>query len=163
MAPFVQVLFDKIRPYRVTIVAVICFLLFAAFSFYAYNRYMKPTLIKKEKGYDDIANRSKSGGGDLEILFFHADWCPHCKRAAPEWEKFYKEYNGQKIGGYIIKCTDVNCTDEDDNISNNLLNKYKIEGFPTILALMDGKEVTFDAKVTEDNLESFVKNLAGVN
>ena len=36
------------------------------------------------------------------------------------------------------------------------MNKYKIEGFPTIKLLKDGQVIEFDAKPTKENLTQFL-------
>jgi thiol-disulfide isomerase/thioredoxin len=30
-----------------------------------------------------------------ELIFFFAEWCPHCKTAKPIWEKVSADYNGR--------------------------------------------------------------------
>ena len=64
------------------------------------RKYVYPTLDNSkfsgnkefiEKGSD---SNSSSATKEAEILFFYADWCPHCKQAKPEWESFKEQYNG---------------------------------------------------------------------
>jgi hypothetical protein len=55
----------------------------------------------------------------------------------------------KKINNYKIVCTNVDCTDEDNEASIRFFTKYNIEGYPTIKVLMDDKG--FDAKITYDN------------
>jgi thiol-disulfide isomerase/thioredoxin len=160
MPTIIQAISDKFRPYSKYFIIIISVILFVSVGYYVYKRYATPEVIKKEKGYDDIANRPKNGESNVvEIMFFHANWCPHCKKCTPDWEMFYKEYNAQTVNGYNIKCTDVDCTNEDDANVNSLLSKYKVEGYPTVIALVDDRQIAFDAKVTKENLEQFVGEL----
>lgn len=159
MTNFVNVLFDKMRPYKRILLIITLVIFFAVASYFLYFRVIAPQLKKTEKGYDDIANRDKNLKNNCEILFFNASWCPHCIKSKPEWEKFATEYNGKKVNNYKIVCTNVDCSDEDNEASNELLQKYKIEGYPTIKILMDDKLVEFDAKITYDNLEEFINQL----
>jgi thiol-disulfide isomerase/thioredoxin len=92
---------------------------------------------------------------EAELLLFSANWCPICKRAAPEWEEVKNEYKGKTVNGYTIVFTDVDCTNESPNITK-LMDQYKIEGFPTIKLIKNGQVIEFDAKVTKANLEQFI-------
>ena len=51
--------------------------------------------------------------------------------------------------------TEHNCTEESAG-NEELLNRYKIEGYPTIKLLKDNQIIEFDAKPTKDNLEQFL-------
>jgi thiol-disulfide isomerase/thioredoxin len=93
-----------------------------------------------------------------ELMLFHVDWCPHCKTAKPEWEKFAKLYDGKEKGDYIIKCLDYNCTDENADVTK-IINKYNIESYPTVKMLKDGQIIEFDSKITEYTLEQFVNTM----
>ncbi len=130
-------------------------LIFIIIGYYFYTRYMQtatPTIT------DDIYDDGDAKGGVAEIMFFHADWCPHCKTAKPEWEKLKKEYNNKVINGYEVIFIDYNCTEESDEITQKL-ETYKVEGFPTIKLKVDGRVVEFDAKVNKDNMEKFLSTV----
>jgi thiol-disulfide isomerase/thioredoxin len=91
---------------------------------------------------------------EAKVCFFHVDWCPHCKTALPEWNKFKDEMNGTQIKGYTIKCIDYNCTSETAEITS-LINKYNIEGYPTIKLIKDNEVYDYDAKPTYSYLKQF--------
>ena len=93
-----------------------------------------------------------------ELMLFYVDWCPHCKTAKPEWENLKAEIDGNKINGYNVIFTEYNCTTETDEI-NQLVNKYKIEGYPTIKLLKDDQIIEFDAKPTKDTLSQFLSTV----
>ena len=66
------------------------------------------------------------------ILFlFSAKWCGHCHHFMPTFEKLRREYVDKKK----LKVLNI---DEEKN--RDLVEKYGIEGFPTI-KLYDGKEL----------------------
>ena len=71
-------------------------------------------------------------------MLFYVDWCPHCKTAKPEWNKMKDKYEGKTINGYKVNFTEYNCTKESPEI-DNLLDQYKIEGYPTIKLVKDGQ------------------------
>ena len=70
------------------------------------------------------------------LMLFYVDWCPHCKTAKPEWDSLKEEYEGKTINGYVINFEEYNCTTENSE-TDALLDKYKIEGYPTIKLLKD--------------------------
>ena len=72
--------------------------------------------------------------------------CGHCKKFTPEWEKFVQGYNGN------LKLRKVERAEAGDE-----LDKYQIQGFPTIL-LLDGKggKKEFDGDRSVAGLEQFV-------
>ena len=95
----------------------------------------------------------------VEIFFFNVDWCPHCKSAKPEWQAFSDEYNGKNVNGYVISCSDKNCTDEADPQTTYLINEYKIESYPTVKMWKENKQIEFDAKITKSALKQFVESV----
>ena len=96
--------------------------------------------------------------GDAELLMFHADWCPHCKSAKPEWEKIVEKYNGKVVNGYNVTFTDVNCTEETPE-TNEMMELYKVEGFPTIKLVKGDQVIDFEAKPTESSLDQFLNTI----
>ena len=88
-------------------------------------------------------------------MLFYVDWCPHCKTAKPEWESLKSEYEGKQINGYTVTFTEYNCTAETSE-NEELMNKYKIEGYPTIKLLKGGQVIEYDAKPTKVTMEQFL-------
>ena len=137
------------------IVAAILFILIAVFVYY---QYVKPSL---NPTY--TANREKKQGEDgatneAELMFFYTDWCPHCKTAKPDWAEVKAEYENKTINGYHIIFTEVNCTTESDEVEK-LMDKYKIEGYPTIKLLKDGQIIEYDAKPSKDTIIQFLNSV----
>jgi thiol-disulfide isomerase/thioredoxin len=108
--------------------------------------------------YNNENNELKTKNEVLHLHLFHVDWCPHCKTAIPKWDAIKSEFENQLVNGYTVKFTDINCTDDDDENVSNILNKYNIDSFPTIIMLKENGEVsTFDAAVSEKSLTSFIQ------
>jgi thiol-disulfide isomerase/thioredoxin len=125
------------------------------------NKYVYPMLDNnKFSGNKEFIEKGSDGSSvkDAEILFFYADWCPHCKQAKPEWAKFKEEYHETEVSGYRILCIDVNCTSELGE-SGQLIKTYDVEGFPTIKMKANGKVIEYEAKVSKQNLDLFVKKM----
>ena len=91
-----------------------------------------------------------------ELMFFYTDWCPHCKTAKPVWESLKTTYETQKIGNKTIVFTEVNCTEDKPEVEA-LMDKFKVEGYPTFKLISQDKVYDFDAKPTEESLVSFMK------
>ena len=93
-----------------------------------------------------------------ELILFTVDWCPHCKKAQPIWNELKAEYEDKTINGYTILFTEVNCTNESPEVEK-MINKYKIEGYPTIKLLKDGNVIEYDAKPNKATLEQFLNTV----
>ena len=126
---------------------------------YVYKKYMTPKLnVEYEPNKEFI---DKDDSGEVEIIMFSVDWCPYCKKAMPIWKEFKEEYSGKVINGYKLNFETVNCTDEKDNNVVEMLEKYNIEGYPTIKLLKDDEVITFDAKPERASLEKFLQTVLG--
>jgi thiol-disulfide isomerase/thioredoxin len=150
MAKVFQILYaDYLKPLNKLIVTSILFIIFIIAGYYGYQWYAKSTIENLEA--EDMANANRRIS-EAKIKFFSADWCPHCKKATPEWEKFKQEYNGKTEGYYKISCETIDCTEGD----NPQIQEFSVNGYPTIIMLKDNKPVNYDAKITEPNLKQFV-------
>ena len=104
-------------------------------------------------GSNCMSDHKKKGGGEakkpLVIKLFWVDWCGHCQRFKPVWNKLKRE-NTEDVN-YV----DVNCEKEKE-----LAQKEGIQGFPTIRlydadgALLEELEGSRD----EENIKNLIKN-----
>jgi len=104
------------------------------------------------KGDDEDNNETDK---EAEIMLFYVDWCPHCKTAKPEWEVSMKEMDGKVINGYRVQFTEINCTDESAEVQE-MVEKFKIEGYPTIKLIKGDQVIDFEAKPTKDTITQFL-------
>ena len=114
----------------------------------------------KTSSYYD--NREKTKGSSdsddsVELILFSANWCPHCKTAKPIWLSLSSEYETKKINGRHIIFTNVDCSEETDEVAA-LMDKYKIDGFPTIKLIKDGQVYDYGAKPNKENLVQFLNS-----
>ncbi len=148
-----------IQPNKSIIISVIVVSLLIAIAV-MFMKNMK-TEISPTRPLNEIMN--KPTGGKMTIYMFHVDWCPHCKKAMPDWKTFVNEYNGQKVNEYDIKCIDIDCTDDSVPDIKQALEKYNVDSFPTVKGVYEPKHgktqtITFDAKINVKNLEKFVQS-----
>jgi thiol-disulfide isomerase/thioredoxin len=105
--------------------------------------------------FSDVANNN-ARKKEAHVIFFFADWCPHCKKAKPEWEQFKEEYDGKVINEHIISCQSVDCTNDKDQKTAAQIAQYKIDSYPTIIMVVGDNKINYDAKVTKNGLEQLV-------
>jgi len=102
--------------------------------------------------------KGTNSNNNATLMLFYVDWCPHCKTAKPEWEALKSEYEGKQINGYTISFVEYNCTEETAEISQ-LMDKYNIEGYPTIKLIKDNQVIEYDAKPTKSTMEQFLNTV----
>ena len=127
------------------ILVVVIFFLFVAS--YVYNKYVTPLVEGGGDGGD---------GGQVEevdIYFFTVTWCPHSKKANPVWEEMKTEYNQQIFNGYKLNFIEV-----DGEENQELADKYKVEGFPTIKLVKGNQIIEYDAKPSVEHLKEFLNS-----
>jgi thiol-disulfide isomerase/thioredoxin len=149
------IIYAKIKPYINPLIIIILIILFSVISYYAYQAYYVKPIKKKE--IDDAANSTYDK--KIYVHYFHVDWCPHCKKADPEWNTFSGKFNDTVIKGYTIKCIDNNCTNDEDESVSDLIERYNIDSYPTIKMEKDGQIIEFDAKITSTALGKFVDSV----
>lgn len=154
MPGLVEVVNKIVRPYYKYIIGLIAIIIFGYAATYGYNQYFKK---KQENKFADVPNSNRRLK-EVSIMFFHVDWCPHCKKALPEWNNFIKQFNKKEVNGYIVKCVDIDCTDETSDVQN-MINKYSIESYPTVKMIKDNNTIEFDSKISTNTLEHFVNSM----
>jgi len=74
---------------------------------------------------EDFANQGQNG----DLVLFFAEWCGHCKKLMPHFNKLMQNYNGNVR---IVKI------DSDEN--PQLINSHNVRGFPTIRYFPEGMD-----------------------
>jgi len=86
--------------------------------------------------------------GETVIALFAADWCPHCVNYKPVWKEIQEEAKAKKEKR--IRFVTVDCTE-----SNPYKDKFKIQGYPTVLAISAaGHKDVEDRQTLEGLLQS---------
>ncbi|MCN4143695.1 MAG: thioredoxin family protein [Thiohalomonas sp.] len=83
----------------------------------------------------------------LVLVDISADWCCPCNVLMPILDKLSKEYDGK----FLIAKVDAN-----ENM--RIAGRYKIRGFPTVIAFVNGEEVDrFHSAQREEFVVDFIE------
>ena len=146
-----------IYPFSKQITIFFVVIVFSIVAYYLYNIQKTQTDKKNPAIYKAIDEN------DIRVYIFVADWCPACKKAMPEIDKFKRTYDGKTINNRKISVIKTECGDADENTETaQIINTFKVTAFPTIKLVKpdtNGNERTFefDAKITQENLEGFLQ------
>jgi len=141
-----------------TIVFIVALILFLVLAGCYYYYYLVPEMQAKYKPNNEKATSDNVSNGTAELLFFFANWCPHCKTAKPIWNELKTEYENKTINGYKIIFTEVDCSEETTEV-DKMMNQYNVEGYPTIKLLKDGEVIEYDAKPSRETLVQFLNTV----
>jgi thiol-disulfide isomerase/thioredoxin len=91
------------------------------------------------------------------FVMYYAEWCGHCKRTMPEFEKLKDNYKGS------IKIIAIN---SEDAQYAELIKTQEIKGFPTIRYYpsgLSGSYQEYNGGRTQSDFEGFLQSVVGVN
>jgi thiol-disulfide isomerase/thioredoxin len=100
---------------------------------------------------------SREGFADADgtqVIIAKADWCGHCRKAMPEFEKLASASPLSLPDGSqaVVKMVDA---DKD----KAEMASYDVKGFPTILVLKGGKRHEYGGERTYSGVVDFLKSL----
>ena len=78
---------------------------------------------------------------NTKVYFFNASWCGHCTAFKPTWNEFVESIKDTDN----IKTIDINC---DDDNNSDLINKYDVQGFPTIIIEKNNETINYSGNRT---------------
>lgn len=84
------------------------------------------------------------------LVLFYADWCGHCTKLKPTWDEAAKQANADEKR--MIKLDVGGKTAEE----KELMDKYQIDGFPTIVVFQNGNPSPYQGSRT---IDAFLKTL----
>ena len=96
---------------------------------------------KSTFGADEVSPIDNNKTTSDTVFIFYAPWCGHCVNAKDEFEK------AEQMGNGKIKLVDATDTKNQD-----LVEKYKVNGFPTIVKA-DGSK--FSGSRTAESIVAF--------
>ena len=132
------------KPKNLPTVLLLLFILLLLF--YVYKTYFKEGFdLEPAKLEDEIKEGKK-------LVLFYADWCGHCKKVKPIWDDAAKTVNKEDEN----KMIKINCGGDSEE-EKEIMKKYNIDGYPTILIFENGKPTMYDDERTK---ESFIKTIS---
>ena len=103
------------------------------------------------EGFNNVDNQ-------VVVRMFYVDWCGHCKTTKPHFKSFKDSNDGTQINGKDIKIEMINC--EENEVNAKLAESMNVEGYPTILADINGNISNFNyGNRTEDNFLLWLKQI----
>jgi len=108
--------------------------------YFIYVNYLKEGF---EVGSEDLDEQVKEG---KKVVLFYADWCGHCKKIKPVWEKAAEKVNKEDKRMIMVNCGDDKKGDSD------MMSKYNIKGYPTIMIFEDGEHKEYNGERTLEDL-----------
>lgn len=107
-------------------------------------RFFNAKRYEEYEGFEDV---SKS------VVICKADWCGHCKKAAPEFQKLVSASpitlkDGSKINVKIL--------DADKDKSE--ISKYNVKGYPTVLIVDGGQTTEYPGERTASGIIEFMNS-----
>jgi thiol-disulfide isomerase/thioredoxin len=148
-------LMQRLMDWKIIALVVVALLLIVL-AYYTYKQYSDTQ--SSFKANREHIPKDPNSNKTATLMLFYVDWCPHCKTAKPEWESLKSEYEGTTINGYTIMFVEHNCTNESEEVSQ-LMDKYNIEGYPTIKLIKDNQVIEYDAKPTKSTMEQFLNTV----
>lgn len=125
---------------QTTVIAAVAFVALLGLALFLY--------LRKRKKKDDDEDAPVEVA---EVFFFFTTWCPYCKKARVEWDKFKAQWAGRELNGYKIRLAEIDC---ETNVA--MANKYSVVGYPTIKLVKNDKVFEFDAKPELETLNQFL-------
>lgn len=83
----------------------------------------------------------------VEVSLYYADWCGHCQRFKPEWNKL-KPLIKEKYGG--------SCKEYEQKTDPEIMKTKDIKGFPTIVVRIGDREMEYEGKRDMDQILNFI-------
>ena len=112
------------------------------------------TFTVNDSNLNEFNNSIRDG---TAMVAYTADWCGHCQRLKPHWQRFQKQCARKKVKQPV---TVAHC--DVPKYQNRAFGTNKVQGFPTIVAFQNGKEVgrfdqTHGNRENPKDLERFLK------
>ncbi len=139
-------------------VLVIVLIVIAVFYLIRNNRMVKEGFESEPMELNNLTEKPNPKGGDVVIVLFYVDWCPHCVSTKPEWNKLVNKMNNQKVNGNNVNV--VACNAEGSTAEKEFANENNIEGYPTIKLIKENDVVDYNGARNVEALEDFINENA---
>lgn len=148
MLDTIKNLFGNVSNTNIFVILLVSSVLLAV-AVYVYMNYIQPRLNPTYVENKEILEDGQPN--EVELYYFYTNWCPYCKKAKPEWEKLKEEYENKNVNGNIVYFREIDC-EKDEKTPD----QFKVEGYPTIKLVANGKIIEYDAKPNYETLVEFL-------
>lgn len=95
--------------------------------------------------------------GIAYLYFVNASWCPHSKRATPEWRAYRASIQADPVKRTIVNFKEINADAETEE-SKIMMKDIKTDDgiVPAIRMEYSGRLIKFEGRITRETLASFV-------
>lgn len=145
--------------------------IFICLAIYVYQQYVVPKLNPTYAANTEFINEDEADGKAATLMYFNVSWCPHCTLANDIWYKIEESLKSSNniINGYRVDLKNVNCDSVDSKSiptdpaaaaeTSHLLDKYKIEGYPTIKLVKGNDVIEYNANTDYNTLMHFLNTV----
>jgi thiol-disulfide isomerase/thioredoxin len=155
MFDFLHNISSNLMKNKKVLIIILVIIFFLSVAIYVYRNHVMPSIKESDtKPYKHGMAGDDADEKYVDLYFFYTEWCPHCKKAKPEWSKLVNSLENKKVNGYTVLFKSVDCDKETD-----LAEKFNVEGYPTIKLVKDGQVIEYDAKPEFDNLNQFLETV----
>jgi hypothetical protein len=141
------------------IVIIILVLLLCATMYWQRQRKVirdMDNFLKRELFHYDGVNNCEGTNSLYSLMFFYMETCPNCIEFKPIWNKCKKQLRNSRFGKSLCM-TDISAE------NSNLISKYNITQFPTILLINNNSDdsgmplaIHYEGPRTQEGLMVFV-------
>jgi thiol-disulfide isomerase/thioredoxin len=144
------------KTYSISNILVLIFWIFLIFLFLN-------ELFGKQNETFKNTNKTVKNTNKIKVYNFNTTWCGHSKNFQPIWDKFAQSIDNTDN----ITIIDAKC---DTNTNDNLVKKYNVEGYPTVIIDVGDKFTTYSGERSVNGLRKALSlppimenTLAGTN
>ena len=93
---------------------------------------------------------------EVNLVLFYAEWCPHCQRLEPIWDKLANDLDGEQIEGKNVHVIKIDCANQKNK---DTCQKNDVSSYPTIKCFTANNVQEYEGKRTYNALETFLHNV----
>ena len=125
--------------------------IFICVALYVWRNYVASRVSPSYVPNKEFIKEGDQTSDEADLYFFYTEWCPHCKGARPEWNKFKDVIGDAKVKGKRVNFIEVDC-DRDAATAD----RFKVDSYPTIKLAHNDRITEYDAKPEVETLRQFL-------